>query len=114
MRLHELHEYTARLLAAGVDRNFPVCVTDRDRKGGLDLCEVNEVLMVTGPFREDPSPKLPGFLVRTGKVVLLTSGAIDYDTLSRSHVVEYVPVEAPEKSWPNGWGQSGSATVDES
>jgi len=113
MRLHELHEYTASLLAAGVDPNFPVCVTDRDREGRLDVCEIDDVRMVTGPFREDPSPKLLGFLVRTGKVVLLTSGAIDYDSLGHNHAVDCIPVDAPEKSWPNGRDPSAAATKEE-
>jgi hypothetical protein len=59
MRLYQLHEYAAALLAAGVDRNAIICLTDRGSDARLELFEVNDARVVTGPYREDPLSKDP-------------------------------------------------------
>lgn len=103
MRLTQLRDHLNALLAAGVDPATPVCVHDTD-----PVCEAWEVantMIIRGPFREDPSPKLCGYLHSNG-VFLLLMTSVDYDEFLNSETrrVEElnVGVEAPEKTWPNG------------
>lgn len=101
MRLRQLHEYLSALIEAGVDPETIVCIhQDVDS----ELFEVNECDLVSGFYREDPSPKMPAPLHREGTVIRLKSVGVDYPDIDASHVIHDLPVESPEKDWPNGWG----------
>ncbi|EDD8358793.1 hypothetical protein BXL72_21975 [Salmonella enterica subsp. enterica serovar Enteritidis] len=102
MRLHQLREFLDATLAAGVDPDTIVCIHDADAN---ELVEVTDADLMDGPYREDPSPKCPAFLIRSGRVLLLTSEAVDYGQFIEHHNREHLPVDAPEKTWPAGWGK---------
>lgn len=36
---------------------------------------------------------------------MLLTTCLDYDEIYKSHEVGYLPVDAPEKTWPKGWGK---------
>ncbi|KKN85103.1 hypothetical protein LCGC14_0282720 [marine sediment metagenome] len=109
MRLQQLYEYLGGLLEVGVAPDIIVCLPESvgglSEDAGMDLSEVDSVALVTGPYREDPSPKMPAPLSRSGKVLLLTSVNQDYGPLEHTHDFEDLTVEVPEKTWPNGWGK---------
>lgn len=102
MRLKQLHQYLGELIAANIDPDTIVCIHEDTE---MELFEVDGVELVDGPYREDPSPLMPGPLARNGRVILLTATGLDYAPLERWHTTVDLPVEAPEKSWPNGWGK---------
>lgn len=100
MRLNQLYQYLGELITAGLDPETVVCIHgDVD----MEVMEVCDVDLLTGPYRADPAPKMPAFLPRNGTVLLLKT-CLDYDSLSESHQREDLTAECPEKSWPNGWG----------
>lgn len=109
MRLKQLHQYLGELLEAGIEPDTIVCLSESIESlsgdEGMELSEIDTGALVTGPYREDPSPKLPAPLTRSGKVLLLTSVNQDYDRLENTHIFENLTVEEPEKAWPNGWGK---------
>jgi hypothetical protein len=99
MRLNQLHEYLGQLLSAGVDPHTVVCIPTDGEFGELSRAE-----RVTGPFREDPAPLLPGPLQSRGTVLVLTSVLDDlYDILNRpEYESDREFPEAPDKAWPHG------------
>ena len=100
MRLQQLHQYLGELLAAGTNPETIVCVAAEDSQ---ELFEISQCDLVTGTYREDPAPKMPAPLVREGAVLLLKGVGVDYSALDSTHLIGDLPVESPEKTWPNGW-----------
>lgn len=104
MRLNQLHQYLGELIAAGQDPETIVCIHHYDTDVNMELSEVHDADLLTGPYRADPAPKMPAFLNREGTVLLLKAG-VDYSSLDGTHKFTALPVDAPEKSWPHGWGK---------
>lgn len=103
MDIGQLHEYLGELLQAGVDPHTIVCLPEGDDG---ELFELEDCDLVQGAFREDPSPKLPAPLFRQGQVIRLKSVGFDCSSIDPAdEIVIDLPVEAPEKKWPNGWGK---------
>jgi hypothetical protein len=103
MRIGQLRDYLDALIASGIDPNLPVCIHDEDPV--LGAMEVDDAALLEGDFREDPSPKMCGFLFSSGPFLMLKS-CLDYDPMlnadPRRYVEIEVDIEPPEKSWPNG------------
>lgn len=103
MRLNQLRDYLDALLATGVDPNMPVCIHDDDP--AIEAMEVCNAGIYLGEFREDPSPKLCGFLQSSGKFLMLQT-CLDYDLMMNANPHRFAEVETgvevPAKSWPNG------------
>jgi hypothetical protein len=103
MRIGQLRDYLEALIAAGIDPCTPVCMHDEVPASGA--IEIDDAALLKGLFREDPAPKLCGFLSTDGTFLMLKS-SIDYDPMLNCTSTKYVEVEtgvvAPEKSWPNG------------
>jgi hypothetical protein len=104
MRLNQLYQYLGELIAAGQDPETVVCIHHFDGDLNMELSEIDDADLLTGPYRADPAPKLPAYLTREGTVLLLKAGS-DYSGLSETHQIHESPVEVPEKSWPHGWGK---------
>lgn len=103
MTLEQLHKYSGELLKAGINPHAVVCIPESDDG---ELYELVDLDLVNGSFREDPSPKMPAPLHRRGQVVRLKS--IDFDSSlidTEGQTVTDMPIDAPEKQWPNGWGK---------
>lgn len=103
MRINQLREYLDALIVSGVDPNTPVCIHDADpAEYPMEVCDAK---VLTGPFGEDPAPKMCGFLSSNGTFLLLQT-VIDYEPMLNARPPLYSEVEnvadAPEKSWPNG------------
>ena len=82
---------------------WPVCIHDEDpAQGAIEVCDAD---LYVGQFREDPAPKMCGFLDTKSRFLLLQTN-IDYDEMVNGDPPRYARiesgVEAPEKSWPNG------------
>jgi len=106
MRLQQMHQYLGELLEKGLDPNTIITIHDNtvnmDGDDSMDLYEVTGSELISGPYMEDPSPKMCGFYFRKGTVLLLTS-CIDYQPLYNEHYhFHEVPVDEPEKTWPVG------------
>lgn len=102
MRLSQLRDYLDALMSAGVSGDIPVCIHDSDP---VEVAtEVADAVLLEGPFLEDPSPKLCGYLHSNGQFLLLQS-CLDYDPLlngeTRHRVLE-AGADVPAKTWPNG------------
>lgn len=98
MNLQQLHEWTGKLIAAGVDEKLSVAsLVDGS------LCEVSGAVMATGDFYGDPSPKLSAFTHKTGRVLVLVPIKEDSSELFNppeaggqpSHVEHDLPVDFP-------------------
>lgn len=104
MRLGQLHRYLGELLAHGTDEHLLVCIPGEDVSRA---CEVDRLMLATGPVSEDASPGYAGFLQRDGQVLVLMSGLAHPERLSESHHLSAPEPLAPEKSWPAGdWRKS--------
>jgi hypothetical protein len=103
MRIIQLRDYLDALIAAGVDPNLPVCIHGDD--AAQEASEVCDADLYVGHYREDPSPKICGFLDTNGRFLLLQTN-IDYDAMLSGTPPRYLRVESgvesPAKSWPNG------------
>lgn len=66
MNLQELHEWTGKLLAAGIDKNLSVtCLVD-----GWPH-EICGAAMAIGDYVGDPAPKMTAFTPKTGQMLVL-------------------------------------------
>lgn len=99
MRLGQLHRYLGELLEHGADEHLLVCIP-----GGKPAraCEVDRLMLASGPVDEDASPAYAGFLQREAQVLVLMSGPVYTEQLSGSHQLTAPEPLAPEKSWPAG------------
>lgn len=101
MRIIQLRDYLNTLIASGVDPDTPVCI--HDESPVQEAMEVNNAALYVGDFKEDPSPKMCGFLFSSGPFLMLKSN-LDYDPMLNDgrHVEMEGRPAPPEKSWPNG------------
>ena len=99
MRLGQLHRYLGELLDNGTDEHLLVCIPGEDV---ARACEVDRLMLATGPVNEDASPAYTGFLQREAQVLVLMSGAVHAEQLSESHQLTMPDPLTPEKSWPTG------------
>lgn len=96
MNVQQLRDYLDRLLIAGVDPRTPVCIPTDEEAYEVDDCKI-----INGPFREDPSPKMPAFLNSNGSFVLLQTSD-DYEWLAPDRYREVEGPDAPNKEWREG------------
>lgn len=99
MRLGQLYRYLGELLEHGTDEHLLVCIPGEDV---ARACEVDRLMLATGPVNEDASPAYTGFLQRDAQVVVLTSGPGHLERLTGSHVLTAPEPPVPAKSWPDG------------
>jgi hypothetical protein len=66
MNLGELHQYLELLIKNGIDPLLPAAVIVEG-----ELKEVSDVLIVTGEYFNDPSPKLSAAGQRNGTVIAM-------------------------------------------
>ncbi|EAT2030497.1 hypothetical protein [Citrobacter freundii] len=110
MRLLELKNYLDEILNAGIDPDTLICLADTASEP-LELFEITDVTAVTGPYREDPAPKMPAFLRRNGDILLFTSSALlsthELEATENNNLykIRDINIDTPEKSWPKGWGK---------
>lgn len=102
MRLSSLYAHLGELIEDGVDPDTILCLPCELTN---ELWEVDNCLSIEGAFREDPSPKKPAPLMKEGRVIVLTHVGSDLEFIEHSHAEHDLPVEAPEKTWPRGWGK---------
>jgi hypothetical protein len=93
MNLRELHEYTGKLLAAGLAPTLPVTALVEGHPR-----EIRDVEVLEGHYDGDASPKLIPWTERTGRMVALCPVGDDFsDVLSNpGHGCKRVDVTIPE------------------
>lgn len=99
MRLGQLHRYLGELLALGADEHLLVCIPAENI---ARVCEVDRLMLASGPVNEDASPAYAGFLQRDAQALVLMSGPAHPEQLSGSHHLAAPGSLAPGKSWPDG------------
>lgn len=93
MNLGLLHQYLGDLIAAGTDPKLPV-VLPGQREDQLD--ELTDAMLVNGPLRADPAPKMVAFVSRSEAALLLYGLGFDLDTIRDSHNPVWPQIDAPE------------------
>lgn len=93
MNLLELHEYTRKLLAAGVSPGLPVtALVDGYPR------EIQEAVVLDGRYEADASPKLIASLRRTGQMLTLCPVKDDFSDVLSDPVngCRHVLIDLPE------------------
>jgi hypothetical protein len=93
MNLGQLHQYLGELMAAGADPKLPV-ILPWEYEG--EPQELTDAMMVTGPYKADPAPKMVAYTARSGAALLLSGIGFDIESLRESHNPMWPPVDAPE------------------
>lgn len=86
MNIKQLRNYLDTLLDTGIDPHTPVCIA-----ANSEASEVEDITIMNGPFREDPSPKMSAFRHSMGLFVFLET-CDDYEWIKP---VQYLRVEGP-------------------
>lgn len=97
MNLRELHEYSGKLLTAGVSGELPIVALVQS-----ELCEISDAAMLAGEYKGDPSPKMIAFSRMEGQMLALIPISEDQAALTNpseagpaTHIVCDLPVEPP-------------------
>ncbi|ANN80871.1 hypothetical protein [Bordetella flabilis] len=96
MNVQQLRDYLDALLKSGVSPDTPICIA-----ANSEASEVDNIAIVSGPFREDPAPKMPAFLHSEGKFVFLET-CDDYEWMGRQQYQRIDAPPVPEKEWAPG------------
>lgn len=107
MNIKQLRDYLDALLTAGMDPHTPVCIPADD-----EAYELSDSKLISGPFREDPAPKMPAFIFSHGTFVLFQTSD-DYEWLGNQRYREVDGPEVPCKEWKPGeeWWLKTSKSV---
>lgn len=96
MNIKQLRDYLDTLLASGADPATPVCVA-----ADAEASEVNNITIASGPFREDPAPKMPAFINSSGQFLFLET-CDDYEWMSYARYPRLNGPQVPAKEWKPG------------
>ena len=97
MNLVQLRDYCNLLLEMGVPSDLAACVA-----ADGEVIELDDIRLMDGTFREDPSPKMGGMPHMTGRYVLLVSSVAAEDVPALEAAKQLPAPTVPAKEWTPG------------